>query len=131
MTMWIPPGGTDLTSEQEEHLERVLRDRLGAERADRIVQSLDRLVAMEPTEPHYYLSLFGTHPAYAGHKHGQALLAHNLNKIDKEGAAAYLDCADDLVPLYSRFGFRSIGSILLTDGLRSNGMWRPPPSSSG
>ena len=131
VTMWIPPGGTDLTSEQEEHLERVLRDRLGAEQADRIVQSLDRLVAMEPTEPHYYLSLFGTHPAYAGHKHGQALLAHNLNKIDKEGAAAYLDCADDLVPLYSRFGFRSIGSIVLTDGLRSNGMWRPPPSSCG
>lgn len=131
VTMWIPPGGTDLTGEQEEHLERLLRDRLGHEQANLIMQSLDQLVAMEPGEQHYYLSLFGTHPAYAGHGHGRALLAHNLQQIDKEGAAAYLDCADELVPLYSRFGFRVIGSITLSGGPRSNGMWRPPQPHGG
>jgi ribosomal protein S18 acetylase RimI-like enzyme len=126
--MWIPPAATDLTRAQEDHLEHVLRNGLGVDQADRILRSLDNLVAMEPKEPHYYLSLFGTDPAYAGLGHGKALLAHNLERIDREGAAAYLDCADDLVPLYSRFGFRVIGSIVLSDGPRSNGMWRPAHS---
>ena len=81
---------------------------------------------MEPAEPHYYLSLFGTDPACAGRGYGQRLLAHNLAAIDTEGAAAYLDCADGLVPLYTRFGFSVTGSFFLPDGPRSNGMWRPP-----
>jgi GNAT superfamily N-acetyltransferase len=124
VTVWIPPGKADLTAVQEEQLEQLFRDRLGPRQAERVLESLDRLVAMEPKEPHYYLSLFGTHPRYAGHGYGKALLAYNLEQIDRQGVAAYLDCADELVPFYSRFGFEVIGSVTLADGPRSNGMWR-------
>ena len=126
VAMWIPPGGTGLTSEQEVRLEADLRVRLGADEAGRVLQSLDRFVEVEPTEPHYYLSLLGTDPAHAGRGYGRQLLKHNLAIVDAEYAAAYLDCADEMVPLYERFGFRVIGSIDLPDGPRSNGMWRPP-----
>jgi GNAT superfamily N-acetyltransferase len=124
VAMWIPPGGTGLTARQEVELEVELRVRVGAEEAERILHALDLFVALTPTEPHYYLSLLGTDPAHAGRGLGSQLLAHTLRVVDAEGAAAYLDCADDLVPLYHRHGFRVIGSITLPGGPRSNGMWR-------
>ena len=126
VAMWIPPGGTGLTTEQEVQLEADLRARVGPDEAGRIFETLDMFVAMEPAEPHYYLSLLGTDPAWAGHGHGQRLLTHNLAAIDTEGAAAYLDCVDELVPFYERFGFSVTGSLVLPDGPRSNGMWRRP-----
>ena len=126
IAMWIPPGGTGLTTQQEVQLEADLRARIGPNETSRILGTLDTFAAIEPTQPHYYLSLLGTDPAYAGRGYGQRLLRHNLAAIDREDAAAYLDCADELVPLYMRFGFRVIGSLFLPDGPRSNGMWRPP-----
>jgi hypothetical protein len=54
--------------------------------------------ALEPQEPHYYLSLLGTYPACAGHGLAQRPLTHNLAIIDREDAAAVLACADSLVP---------------------------------
>jgi GNAT superfamily N-acetyltransferase len=126
VAMWIPPGGSGLTTEQEVQFEADLRARVGPDEASRILGTLDMFVAMEPVEPHYYLSLLGTDPALAGRGYGQRLLTHSLGAIDTEGAAAYLDCADQLVPLYMRFGFRVIGSFFLPDGPRSNGMWRRP-----
>ena len=44
------------------------------------------------------------------------MLRHNLALIDREGAAAYLDCADELVPLYMRFGFRVAGPASFRTG---------------
>jgi len=126
VAMWTPPGGAGLTTEQEVQLEADLRARVGVDEARRIFETLDMFVAMEPAEPHYYLSLLGTDPACAGRGYGQRLLAHNLAAIDTEGAAAYLDCADELAPLYTRFGFSVTGSFFLPDGPRSNGMWRAP-----
>ena len=126
VAMWIPPGGTGLTARQEVELEAELRTRLGASEANRILQALDMFVTLTPTESHYYLSLLGTDPAYAGGGYGQQLLAHTLAVVDDAGAPAYLDCADDLVPLYRRFGFHVIGSLVLPNGPRSNGMRRPP-----
>jgi len=125
VAMWIPPEGTGITTMQEVRLEAELRRRLGPLQAGRIFRGLDLFDAMLPSEPHYYLSLLGTDPAYAGHGIGQWLLAHNLALIDRKGAAAFLDCADELVPLYEDFGFHTISSVTLDGGLRSNGMWRP------
>lgn len=128
VAMWIPPGGKGLSAEQEAQLEADLRDRVGAAESSRILQALDLFVGLTPTEPHYYLSMLGTDPAYAGAGYGQRLLAHTLRLLDVEGAPAYLDCADNLVRLYERFGFRRTGSVVLPDGPRSNGMWRPVKS---
>lgn len=128
VAMWIPPGGTGITSMQEVRLEAYLRGRLGPAGASRIFRGLEQFDSMTPSEPHYYLSLFGTDPRSGGRGLGRQLLAHNLSLIDREGAPAFLDCADDLMPLYEAFGFRRTGSVVLDDGLRSNGMWRLPRS---
>ena len=126
VAMWIPPDETGLSADQEAALEDTLRTRLGNRQADRILAAFQMFEAVTPTEPHYYLSLLGTDRAHTRRGHAGRLLAHNLALLDAEGAPAYLDCADDLVGLYARFGFRRISSIVLPEGPRSNGMWRVP-----
>src|SRR3954452_5933356 len=64
IAMWIPPGGTGLTTAQEVQLEAELRARLGPAEAERILRGLALFAPMTPAEPHYYLSLLGTGPAH-------------------------------------------------------------------
>jgi GNAT superfamily N-acetyltransferase len=107
--VWIPPGGSELSPAQEQQIDSVL---LFAE--------------ARPTEPHYYLTLLGTDPAHHGRGVGQRLLAANLGQVVAAGAPAYLEAGDELVPLYERFGFRTLKRFALTDGPTVNGMWREP-----
>jgi GNAT superfamily N-acetyltransferase len=81
--VWIPPHGTELTPEEEEQLEPLGHD---------ILQLFKRFEDSHPrTEPHYYLSLLGTHPGHRGRGLGMSLLSQNLAAIDAEGAPAYLE----------------------------------------
>jgi GNAT superfamily N-acetyltransferase len=124
VTVWIPPAAGDLSAEQEVELDEWLR---GSDAAvERLLAGFVLLEAARPDAPHFHLSLFGTDPAHARGGHGQALLAHDLALIDAEGAAAYLDTSDELVPLYERFGFVRTGGFELPDGPRTNTMWRDP-----
>lgn len=126
VAVWIPPGGSGLDTMQEVMLESALRRRVGPTQTRRILHGLEMFEQTTPEEPHYYLSLLGTNPTAAGRGLGRRLLADNLTVIDRERAAAFLDCADDLVPFYESFGFRVVSSLVLPDGPHSNGMWRPP-----
>jgi len=128
VAMWTPPGGAGLTTEQEVQLEADLRAP-GAGRGGRGAPDLrnTRHVRRDGTGGAALLPVAARHrPGVSGRGYGQRLLAHNLAAIDTEGAAAYLDCADELAPLYTRFGFSVTGSFFLPDGPRSNGMWRAP-----
>jgi hypothetical protein len=59
-SIWIPPGGTELTAEEEDGLAPMLRDLVGP-RAAEVLEVLERFEASHPRdEPHYYLSLLGT-----------------------------------------------------------------------
>ena len=121
--VWIPPDESDLSAEQETEIAAWLQATDAA--TDRILAAFELFQAARPPEPHYYLSLLGTNPRYAGRGHGQRLLAHNLDRIDAEEQPAYLDTSDELVPLYGRFGFQVVGSFVLPDhGPRVNTMWR-------
>jgi ribosomal protein S18 acetylase RimI-like enzyme len=63
-------------------------------------------------EPHYYLSLLGTHRARAGRGLGIALLAENLARIDGERMPAYLESSNPgNNHRYERFGFQTIGEF--------------------
>ena len=74
-SVWIPPDGIELTEEEEERVEPLIRDLLGP-RCDDVMELLDRFAASHPREePHYYLSLLGTHPDHRGGGLGMALLA--------------------------------------------------------
>jgi GNAT superfamily N-acetyltransferase len=127
VSVWIPPGGTELSREQEERVETLLVDRLGPA-ADGVLELLARFEASHPrTEPHYYLSLLGTHPDHRGRGIGMALLADNLARVDAERLPAYLESTNPSNDhRYERLGFRAVGSFTVpADGHVITTMWRP------
>lgn len=127
-SVWIPPGGTELTKEEEAALGPLLNELIGSHAAE--VESLfARLDATHPDQPpHYYLSLLGTHPNHRGRGLGMALLADNLARIDSEEMPAYLESSNPQNdPRYERLGFVRVGEFQRPDGrLTCSTMWREP-----
>jgi GNAT superfamily N-acetyltransferase len=125
--VWVPPGGTDWSPEQEAELEEWI-EQLPGEARDRARAAVELFEAAHPRdEPHYFLSLLGTHAAHRGKGIGFGLLADNLRAVDEAGMPAYLEASNpDNVVLYQRFGFQPHGSFVLPDGPRVVTMWREP-----
>lgn len=123
--LWIPPGGVEITPEQEARIDEVLRAGLG-DGADRVLRAFELFETAKPEEDHHYLTLLGTDPAHWGKGAGTRLLRANLAVLDAAGAAAYLEAADELVGYYQRFDFVPRNRFALDDGPTVNGMWRDP-----
>jgi GNAT superfamily N-acetyltransferase len=125
-SVWIPPGGVEVTDEEEAALGPLLNELIGSRAAE--VESLfGRLDATHPDQPlHYYLSLLGTHPDHRGRGLGMALLADNLARIDSEEMPAYLESSNPQNdPRYERLGFVRVGEFQRPDGrLTCSTMWR-------
>ena len=124
-SVWIPPGGTELSEEQAATLEPMLRDVSGpaAGVALDVFAALDAAHPSDP--PHYYLSLLGTDPAFRGRGVGLALLAGNLSRIDELQVPAYLESSNPAnVALYARHGFVPRDTIRIPDGPEITTMWR-------
>jgi GNAT superfamily N-acetyltransferase len=97
--------------------------------AARVLQTFDRFEAAHPrSEPHYYLSLLGTHPDQRGRGLGMGLLAATLERIDTEAAPAFLESSNPInTPRYERLGFAICGEFELPeDGPSVTQMWRDP-----
>ena len=128
VSVWIPPGEAEMTPEQEDRVEPLLVELLGATDAQRVLEMAHRFESNRPVEPHFYLSLLGTAPAFRGHGTGVALLAANLSSIDTEGAPAYLESTNPAnLARYERLGFEPRGEFA-TGGDGSpvvTTMWRP------
>ncbi|MGH2406757.1 MAG: GNAT family N-acetyltransferase [Candidatus Limnocylindrales bacterium] len=127
VSVWIPPNGTEMSEEQDRALAPLLDARLGPGAAD-YLETLARFDAARPRdEPHYYLSLLGTHPDHRGRGLGMALLADNLARIDEEGAPAYLESTNPANDhRYASVGFEAIGSFVVPyHGHIVTTMWRP------
>jgi GNAT superfamily N-acetyltransferase len=125
-SVWIPPDGDELTTEEEERIEPLLADLAGS-RASEILELLERFEASHPREqPHYYLSLLGTHPDHRGSGLGMALLADNLARTDAEGVPAYLESSNPRNnKRYERLGFRQVGEFTTPAGEHTVAtMWR-------
>ena len=128
VAIWIPPGETELSDEQEATLARAAGEILGPEGAAYLDEVMLAFATAHPQdEPHYYLSLLGTHPAQRGHGIGMRLLAQNLASIDLERRPAYLESSNPANNLrYEGVGFRPIGRFSLpADGPVVTTMWRP------
>lgn len=77
----------------------------------------DLLEKHHPAAPHWYLAMIGTAPDARGAGYGNALLRSRLDRIDAEGATAYLESSNpDNVPYYERFGFTVTEEIRIPDG---------------
>jgi GNAT superfamily N-acetyltransferase len=133
VAVWVPPGGSEMSDEQEAALAAALERLLGPE-ASRVFEIFAAFEAAHPHhEPHFMLSLLGTHAAHRGHGYGLRLLAETLTVVDASGMPAYLEASNPAnVALYARYGFEVWGSFVLPDdGPEVTTMWRPrhPPVS--
>jgi ribosomal protein S18 acetylase RimI-like enzyme len=126
VSAWIPPGGTELSHEQEEQFPGLLEELVGSRAAD-VAKLIDRFDEAHPrTEPHYYLSLLGTHNKCRGLGLGMALLRENLARIDAEHMPAYLESSNPTNnKRYESVGFKQVTSFQAPgNGPIVTGMWR-------
>jgi GNAT superfamily N-acetyltransferase len=126
--VWIPPGGTELSVEAEEQIEPLLSSLLGSRR-QLVLELLDEFERAHPADqPHYYLSLLGSHPDHRGRGIGMALVADTLERIDEQHAAAYLESSNPVNHArYESVGFVRIGQFAAPGGPPVATMWREPP----
>jgi GNAT superfamily N-acetyltransferase len=125
--VWIPPGGTEMTPGQEQRLADLAAGQLGQAAGD-CLELVSRFDAAHPrAEPHYYLSLLGTHPEHRGKGIGMRLLAHDLELIDAEHMPAYLESSNPANDhRYASVGFEPHSEFSYPgDGPVVTTMWRP------
>jgi GNAT superfamily N-acetyltransferase len=130
--VWIPPGGTELTDEEEDGLAAYLTDACGADVAAEVLAIFAAFEPARPREPHFYLSLLGTHREHRGRGIGTALLQHVLTLVDAERMPAYLESCNPVNdPLYRRHGFEPSGRFVVPSGHVVTTMWRPARAGVG
>ena len=126
---WLPPGSDEFTAEDEDSFESFLVAIADQQIADNILAILKLFEESRPSEPHYYLSLLGTHKNHRGRGSGMALLRENLARIDALGAPAYLESTNPANnERYMSVGFRPHGSFIIPSGHTVTTMWRPSNS---
>jgi GNAT superfamily N-acetyltransferase len=127
VSIWVPPGGSELSPAGLETLETMLAEVLDPESLTAMHALYDRFEASRaPLGPHSYLSLLATHPEHRGRGIGQALLADALARWDDAGVPSYLESTNPANDhRYARAGFRPIGGFeAVLDGHRITAMWR-------
>jgi GNAT superfamily N-acetyltransferase len=127
VSVWLPPGGTELSDEGAAELEALLAAALPTELVADIHVLYERFEASRAAlADHYYLSLLATDPAHRGRGIGQMLLAADLAVWDAEGVPAYLESTNSGNDhRYARAGFRPIGGFsAVRDDTWITAMWR-------
>jgi GNAT superfamily N-acetyltransferase len=128
VSVWIPPGASELSDAEEQRVEPLLRQLAGS-RAPQVAQLLDRFDAAHPKDvPHHYLSLLATHPTQRGRGIGIGLLSATLARLDGESMPAYLESSNPANHArYEQAGFERVGSFTTPDGsCELATMWREP-----
>lgn len=130
--VWIPPGEPEMTPAQERDLVALTKRMLGPAQTRVVFDVFRRLEDAHPEQPHYYLSLLGTHEDHRGQGLGMALLAATLDAVDRQRLPAYLESTNpDNDARYGRLGFRPVGAVELENGQRITTMWRAAAGSAG
>ena len=130
-SLWIPPGEPELSADDKAALEPLVRSLVGSHAED-VLTLVDSFDSNHPREePHFYLSLLGTHPDHRGQGKGMGLLAANLEEIDALGMPAYLESSNRANDhRYERLGFVQVGEFAAPGGEPTVGcMWRDPRSA--
>ena len=124
--VWIPPGGEEFEASGVEPFEQLIREQLGAG-SDQVMEAFHAFELAQPSAPHFYLSLLGTHDDSRGRGIGLGLLAENLRRIDALGMPAYLESTNPANnERYARHGFVPHGSFTVPTGALVTTMWREP-----
>ena len=117
VAVWAPPGLEELGPGELEQIAPMFTEMLG-DHAPAVLEMLSRFDAARPhDEPHWYLSIVGTHDDHRGKGIGVALLRENLARIDELHAPAYLESSNPANhERYRRLGFEPIGGFEVCDG---------------
>ena len=127
-TIWVPPGETELNQQDIDAEPALVIELLGEEQGNKVNEMLNRFEAAHPhDEPHWYLSMVGTHPEHRGNGFGVALIAQNLEGIDERHEPAYLESSNPVNHArYERLGFEPIAPFNTgSGGPDVLAMWRP------
>jgi GNAT superfamily N-acetyltransferase len=127
VSIWIPPGGTELEDPEVERLRAAVDGILGAARAEEYFELAERFEANHgPGEPHAYLSLLATHPDHRGRGLGMGLLSDDLRRLDELHLPAWLESTNPANDSrYASVGFEPVGEFRTIDGQRPiTTMWR-------
>ena len=128
--VWIPPGGAELTPEEQDGLAAYLTEAAGPDVAAEVLAIFAAFEHAHPSEPHFYLSLLGTHADHRGRGLGTALLADGLARVDEQRRPVHLESCNPVNdPLYRRFGFEPSGTFVVPSGHVVTTMWRPGATS--
>ena len=128
VSIWIPPGGTELSEEQEVEMRLLVEQMLTPRLVAALFELWDRFDDNHPRhEPHAYLSLLATRPDLAGHGYGQAHLAADLARWDAAGIPTYLESSNPRNNhRYQRQGYVPVGQFeTVLDRAIVTTMWRP------
>ncbi len=128
VSVWIPPGGTELSDEQEAAMHRLVEQWLDPVHVAALSALWERFEEHHPRqEEHAYLGLLATRPDQAGHGYGQEHLAHDLGRWDAAGVPTYLESSNPRNnDRYRRQGYRQIGAFeTVLDRAVVTTMWRP------
>jgi GNAT superfamily N-acetyltransferase len=110
--LWLSPD----TGPDEAALERLIAERVAAEKQATMAAAVEQMMRYHPQEPHWYLPFIGVEPARQGRGLGAALLRAQLAVCDQAGLPAYLESSNPRNrPLYERHGFEAIGEIKVAD----------------
>lgn len=125
--LWVPPGEGGVSWWKQVLLAPEMLRAFGWKKLKRSLDSVNMVLDLHPTEPHYYLSTLAVEPAHQGRGLGKALMAPMLARCDAEQVPAYLECIDRNVPLYRSRGFEVKRTApLVGGGPMMNFMWRAP-----
>ncbi|MEV0597968.1 GNAT family N-acetyltransferase [Streptomyces sp. NPDC050315] len=122
---WVPPEAAEKAVPDAETVQ-ALQEILG-DRAELLRDTVERVAAHTPQEPHWYLAVIGADPDVRGQGHGAALLRSGLAQADAAGLPVCLESSKpDNLPFYEHFGFTVREELRTGDGGPPLWpMWRP------
>jgi GNAT superfamily N-acetyltransferase len=127
--IWLPPGESELSEEDEARVPGLVRELVGDHHAAEFMKLLEGFDAVQPADPpHYYLSLLGVHDEHRGRGIGMELLRENLARFDREGVPTYLESSNaSNNGRYEGLGYRKIGAFNTPDESATiTAYWRDP-----
>ncbi len=123
VALWLPPGAEP----DGEAMGRIIEAHMPPEKMEDGGGLVEQMQQFHPREPHWYLPLIGTDPAFQGKGYGADLMAHAIWRCDERGELAYLESSNPAnVPFYERFGFKVTGEIQQGSSPRLVPMLRTP-----
>jgi GNAT superfamily N-acetyltransferase len=108
VALWLPPG----VAGDDEAMGAIAAESVPAAEQVEVFGFMGQMDNFHPEEPHWYLPLIGVDVTKQGRGYGSALLAHALERCDRDGLPAYLEATSPRnKALYARHGFEEIGVI--------------------